>query len=170
MRFIKLGVISFVVFFIILTALGLLLPGTARVTRTISIRATEDTVLHYINDVKYWKLWMESAKQNSIVFLSKKTAGKGTVAKIGTQQMSIDVATPQQIETTWKSDEGDGYQSIFQLSRDTTSNTTVVDWRFEKQVGWLPWQRLSMLSNDKLIGPGMEQSLDNLKAIFEGGR
>src|SRR3954467_7699901 len=86
MKFIKLAIISFIVLFFILTGIGLLLPSTVRVTRNINIHATQDTLYHYVSDVKYWKLWMVVAKNSTVSFISKKTSGAGTKAMIGNQR------------------------------------------------------------------------------------
>src|SRR3954464_13610952 len=92
MRVIKLAIISFFVLFLIITGIGLLLPSTVRVTRNITIHATQDPVHRYVSDVKYWKLWMEVAKNSTVTFISKRTAGAGTKALIGSQRMDITKA------------------------------------------------------------------------------
>ncbi len=167
MKFIKLGIISIVILFSIITCIGLLLPSAVRVTRNITIHASQDTLQHFISDVKYWKLWLAGVKDSPIVFLSAKTVGTGTVALINGQQVAITKATKNSIETLWKSSNGYHQRGIFQLAEDTAAHNTNINWYFEQKVNWYPWQRLSTLSNDKLLGPGMEQSLDNLKAVAE---
>ena len=167
MRLIKLFVISVVVLFAIITGLGLLLPSAVRVTRNITIHAPQDTVYRYISDVKYWKFWLEGAKANPVQFLSKRTAGIGTVALLNGQQISIEMASKEWVETVWKTSKGKMQKGIFQIQPVASAGGTNVNWYFEQKVAWYPWERLSTLSNDKLMGPGMEQSLDNLRAIFE---
>ena len=168
MKFIKLAIISIVVLFTIITCIGLLLPSTVRVTRNITIHATQDTLYHFISDVKYWKLWLEGAKTSPVQFLSARTQqGTGVVALIGGKEVDIVKATKNKVETLWKSSNGSHQAGIFQLAEDTVVHSTNINWYFEQKVNWYPWERLSTLSNDKILGPGMEQSLDNLKAIAE---
>ncbi|TKK69850.1 hypothetical protein FC093_07180 [Ilyomonas limi] len=168
MKLIKLAIISFIVLFVIITAIGLLLPATVRVTRNITIHATQDTLYHYISDVKYWKLWMEGAKSGTVTFISKKTAGAGTKALIGNQRVDITKATKKEVVTVWQNSNERYQTGIFQLVEDSTTGSTNLNWYFEQKLNWYPWERISAIANDKIIGPGMEQSLDNLKAIFEG--
>ena len=168
MRFIKLAIISFIVLFVILTGIGLLLPSTVRVTRNITIPATQDTLYHYVSDVKYWKLWMEVAKNSPVTFISKKTAGAGTKALIGKQRIDITKANKNEVVTVWETSSGRFLTGVFQLADDRTTGSTNLNWYYEQQLNWYPWERIASISNDKIIGPGMEQSLDNLKAIFEG--
>ena len=170
MKIIKLAIISFIVLFLIITGIGLLLPSTVRVTRNITIHATQDTLYHYISDVKYWKLWMEGAKHSTITFISKKTAGSGTKALIGNQRVDITKATKNEVITVWESGNGRYQTGVFQLMGDSAAGSTNLNWYFEQRLNWYPWERISAISNDKIIGPGMEQSLDNLKAVFEGSK
>ncbi len=169
MKYIKLAVISFIVLFLIITGIGLLLPATVRVTRNTTIHATQDTLYHYVSDVKYWKLWMEVAKNSTVTFISKKTAGAGTKALIGSQRVDITNATKNEVVSVWESGNGHFQTGVFQLTGDTTTGSTNLNWYYEQHLNWYPWERISAISSDKIIGPGMEQSLDNLKAIFEGG-
>lgn len=169
MKLVKLAIISVVFLFMVVTAIGLLLPSTVRVTRNITIPATGDTLYRYINDVKYWKLWMEGAKNSPVTFISKKTAGAGTKALIGNQRVDITKSTPGEVVTVWESNQSGRFQTgVFQLTGDSTVASTNVNWYYEQKLHWYPWERISAIANDKIIGPGMEQSLDNLKAIFEG--
>ena len=61
MRFFKLALISIVVLFALITAIGLLFPKDVTTTRTITIHAPADSLYHYLADVKHWKLWMQGA-------------------------------------------------------------------------------------------------------------
>src|SRR5690242_17353147 len=103
MRFLKLTVVSFIILFFVVTIIGLLFPSTVTVSRAVEIASPRDTIYKYLSDVKYWKLWMNSADSSTISFLSARTAGEGTVAKIGTGEVTITRTTPDSIYTIWKS-------------------------------------------------------------------
>lgn len=167
MRLLKLAIISFVILFAIITAIGLLFPSTVRVSRAVNINAAYDSTYRYVNDVKYWKLWMISADTATITFLSSKTAGPGTVAKIGTGQVSIYRCTQDSVLTEWKSERGNIQHSAFVLINDSSSLVTTVQWYFEQEIGWLPWERFGSMANDKILGPVMEESLGKLKQTLE---
>lgn len=166
MKLIKLAIISVVALFFLITCIGLLLPSTVRVTRNITIPASRDTLFHYISDVKYWKLWMEGAKNSTVTFISKKTAGAGTKAIIGNQRVDITKATANEVVTVWETGNGRFLTGVFQLAGDSTIATTNLNWYFQQHLNWYPWERIASITNDKILGPGMEQSLDNLKVIF----
>ena len=59
MRFIKLGLISAVVFFVLFTLGGLLLPSHNVVSRAVNIKAKPAAILPLMQDKNQWQLWME---------------------------------------------------------------------------------------------------------------
>jgi len=167
MRFLKLAVISVGVLFCMVTAIGLLFPSSVRVSRATDIKAPQDSILHLLADVKYWKLWLEGAKENPIQFLTAKTEGEGTVARIGTNEVSLLKVLPGQIQTRWKGQDGVVQQSRFELYADTAKQIVTVQWYFEQQLSWYPWERFGSMMNDKILGPTMEKSLENLQQLAE---
>lgn len=168
MRFLKLAVISIIVLFAIITAISLLFPRNVTTSRIININAPADTLYHYLADVKYWKLWMEGAKDTTIQFLSLKTAGEGTVARIGTNEVTIEKANPSSVQMMWHGKRGNIMQSGFEIMSNASNTVTTVEWYFQQHLRWYPWERFASMMNDKVLGPRMETSLDNLKAIVEG--
>lgn len=167
MRFLKLALISVFVLFALITSIGLMFPKDVTTSRTISINATPDSLYHFLADVKYWKLWMQGAKDTTIQFLSAKTSGAGTVAKIGSNEVSISKATPSSIEMIWEGERGSIMTSGFEILSDPSQHITTVEWYFQQHLQWYPWQRFSSMLNEKMLGPGMEKSLDTLKEIAE---
>lgn len=167
MRALQLALISFVILFSVITAIGLLFPSTVRVSRAVNINASYDSVYQYLEDIKYWKVWMSSADTATIAFLSAKTKGTGTVATIGTGRVSMYKCTADSVLTEWKSAGGNVQHSAFVVLRDSADRVTTVQWYFEQQVGWLPWERFGSMANDKILGPVMEESLGKLKQVLE---
>jgi len=151
MRFLKLAIVSLLILFLLTTAIGLLFPPTAKVTRVEDIAAPYDTIYYYLNDVKYWKLWMYGADTNIITFLSARTAGTGTVAKIGTGEATITHTTRDSIYMTWKSEKGNVQNSAFILRNNDAQKTVTVQWFFEQKINWYPWERFGAMANDKIL-------------------
>ena len=168
MRILKLVLASFFILFAIVTAIGLLFPSKVVVSRAINISTNYDTAYKYLDDAKYWKLWMDGADTASIAFLSAKTAGPGTAIKIGSGgEVSFTRSTADSIYTEWKSGGGNVQKSVFTLLKDTANSITTVQWSFEQQLNWYPWERFGSMANDKILGPVMEQSLGKLKFVLE---
>ncbi len=167
MKILKLAIISIVVLFLILTGMGLLLPQTVRVTRTINITAPQDTLYNYVGDVNNWGLWMEGINANTVHFVPQKGVVKNDISPDGKQQVYIVKNSRDTIETIWQNKNGKTMLCVFQLSNNTASNTTKLNWYFEQKLSWYPWQRLPAIASDKIFGPFMEAGLDKLKAIAE---
>lgn len=167
MKLLKLALISVFVLFVIITLMGLLLPSTVRVTRNITIQAPQDSVLSYIADLAKWHTWLEGMQEGNMTIIPPAPGKEASVALIGGQVVSIQKSTENTVESVWKNKRGNRQLGVFQLFADTATHSTNLNWYFEQHVQWYPWERLSTLANDKIMGPFMEHSLDNLKALAE---
>ncbi len=151
MRFIKLGLISAVVFFVLFTLGGLLLPSHNVVSRAVNIKAKPVAILPLMQDKNQWQLWMEGMDSASV---NKR------------QQIQITSVSDSLIVANWKTAEVI-YTTKFRLIYNTGQAVTIVQWQFEQDVAWYPWERLSSLMNDKILGTLMEKNLARLQLVVE---
>jgi hypothetical protein len=165
MRFIKLGIISIVFLFLVVTAMSLLLPSTVNISRAVDINAPFDSIYNSINDVSKWKNWYANFDSANVT-LSQQTVGKGAVITVNNTRVTILSSDRNKIKTSWqfgkKSLEGD-----FNLFKHDSSNVVTVQWHFTQQLNWYPWEKFASIVSDKVMSPGMEKSLDNLKKAME---
>ena len=151
MRFIKLGLISAVVFFVLFTLGGLLLPSHNVVSRAVNIKAKPAAILPLMQDKNLWQLWMEGMDSSSV---NKR------------QHIQITSVSDSLIVANWKTAEVI-YTTKFRLIYNTGQAVTIVQWQFEQDVAWYPWERLSSLMNDKILGTLMEKNLARLQLVVE---
>jgi hypothetical protein len=151
MRVIKLGIISVVVFFVLFTLGGLLLPSHNVVSRAVNIKAKPASILHLVQDKKQWHLWMEGMDSTTI---DKR------------QQVQIISVSDSLIVANWNTAEAN-YTTKFRLIYNTDQSVTIFQWQFEQEVAWYPWERLSSLMNDKILGTLMEKNLARLQLVVE---
>lgn len=59
MRVIKLGIISVIVFSVLLLLLSLLIPSTVRISRAVNIDAPKTAIIPLVEDQKNWVKWSE---------------------------------------------------------------------------------------------------------------
>lgn len=168
MRFLRLFAISGLVMFLLLTFIGLLFPSTVLVSRSATINQQRDSVRFLMKDMKQWKRWIKDGGEQTITFQSQYTSGKGTVARIGGQEVKMTESSDSLIRTAWRSD-GSGMQNSY-MRLFPAEQQTIVNWTFEQELGWYPWERFGSMMNDKILGPLMEQSLANLKTLAESGK
>ncbi len=151
MRVIKLGIISVIVFFVLFTLGGLLLPSHNVVSRAVNIKAKPVSILPLVQDKKQWYLCMEGMDS-------------ATVDK--RQQVQIISVSDSLIVANWITAEA-RYTTKFRLIYNTDQSVTIFQWQFEQDVAWYPWERLSSLMNDKILGTLMEKNLARLQLVVE---
>ena len=151
MRVIKLGFISVVIFFVLLTLGGLLLPSHNIVSRAVNIKAKPISILPLIQNKSQWHMWMEGMDSTT---LNKR------------QQIQIISASDSLMVANWKTAEAN-YTTKFRLIYSPGQAVTIVQWQFEQDVAWYPWERLSSLMNDKILGTLMEKNLARLQLVVE---
>ena len=165
MRFIKLGLISIVFLFLVVTAISLLLPSTINISKAIDINASLDSVYSNVNDVTKWRSWFANYDSSYIIF-TKRSTGKGASIIMNKTTITITESSPDKIRTLWLSGSKSLYGEFNFFKRNTSSQITV-QWHFIQHVKWYPWEKFASIVSDKMVGPVMERSLDNLKKLAE---
>jgi hypothetical protein len=163
MRIIKLAVISFVILFVLATAISLLLPSSITISRAIDIYSSKDTVYDQINNIEKWKSWI--ANRDTLPVSVNHTGQK--VFNLGTTKAWITSSTKKQILTKWQVGEGQILPAEFNFVEQDGSTYITLQWKFVQKVKWYPWEKLASIVSDKILGQFMEASLDNLKSHVE---
>ncbi|GMV77629.1 MAG: hypothetical protein AMXMBFR79_07640 [Chitinophagaceae bacterium] len=161
MRFIKLGVISFIVLFFIFTAIGLLLPSTVVVSRAIDITAQQDTVFNKMKNIYEWKIWIAGMNKPEVKIISEKEADL-----FGTKVI-ITAVKEYAVFSNWISKKNNTQESIMRVIHNNNSPQITVQWQFTEKLKWYPWQRFSSLMNESITGKQLENNLAALKKIVE---
>lgn len=161
MRLIKLAIISFVVFFVLLTAIGSLFPSNVLVSRAVDISASPDSIRAYIDDYQKWNEWMEGAKESEY----KVTASDSIKAFYGNTIITLVKKEPNKWQHQWKAGNSVQLSSIQIIPAGSVST---VQWQFEEHIKWYPWEKIGSMMNDKILGGNMKKSLANLKKIVQG--
>jgi hypothetical protein len=142
MRVIKLGVISFIVIFVILYLISLMIPSVVRTSRAINIEAPVNVVYPLLADTSRWGRWNELKND-----------------KIQITQLPSD-------SNLLKSEWTYGDRTIRSFYRiEKLGDITVVQWYFEFSLKWYPWEKFGSITFEKQFGPAMETSLINLKNL-----
>lgn len=166
MRFIKLGLISIVFFFLLLTGISLLLPSSINISKAIDINAPADSVFSYINDMAKWKSWY-AGYADSAATMSAPTSGKGASLRLNNTEISLTEVLPRKIKALWQTAQNTPLPGEFNIASYDSSSMITLQWLFVQKVRWYPWEKFSLIVSNQTIGPFMEQSLDNLKKVLE---
>ena len=157
MKIIKLGLISVVIIFSIITCMGLLLPSHVNISRTIDINQSPDSILPYINNFFGWKKWVNALAQTDIKNPNKIQFGKSSI--------NLYNSNKTQVNGAWIDADGKEQKTTIQLIEK--DKITIVNWQFEYNVSWFPLDRFSSIVNDKVTGRMMEDNLAALKILIE---
>ena len=159
MRYFKLIIGSIIVIFLLLTGIGLLMPSSVAVVRSVDINAPVDSVRKFTNNIADWRLWLNGADSANYKRLSNDSM------QLGSYKIILIKQDPKYIITSWQGENTAEQISTIRLYNDSTSTT--VNWKLEQQLNWLPWNRLGGMLHDKMYGPSMDASLFKLKQVAE---
>lgn len=152
MRIIKLGIISAIVFFCIITAFSLFIPSHVRISRATNIKNEKDSVLRLIKDSTRWKEWNPafSSSNNQTVIDSK----------FITLTDSLVIAELRQGN---KKPVINGWQ-IYSVPQ---ADSLTLQWYMDFHLKWYPWKKFESLFFDNVYGSMMEQGLINMKSKIQ---
>jgi uncharacterized protein YndB with AHSA1/START domain len=177
MAFARLLLRTLLVLLILLVAIGLLLPDSARVERSILIAAPPARVFPQVNDLHAFHAWSPWAALDSDTRYSFEGPEQGVGARmtwhseqsnVGSGNMRIVRSDPpREVETHLDFGGKGGGTATFLLTPED-SDKTLVTWRFDTRFGWDLFGRYVGLMLDKIVGASYEKGLQTLKQRVEG--
>jgi hypothetical protein len=171
MRFVKFFILSILSIFLVLTGLSLLLPSHLRVSRVIDVAASRTRVAATIGDLRSWNEWNSFIRNTPLTNKQYSSPPGGKGAWLSSDQMTIreTAADTNEIALQWDLNGGKRYAGGFDLLSVNTDSLTV-QWWFDLNFRWYPWEKLGVFVYDRKLGPVMEESLDSLKRFLENSR
>jgi len=157
MRLFKLFILSLLFFFILITAMSLLVPGHIRLSKAINIGSPADSIFHLIQNQEEWKRWHPAF------------AMSGADSLLAKHQVSIApvLQTDTLIQVQWQQPGKNPVFNSWQLHRFPATDSITLQWYMDFHLQWYPWQKFSSLFYENTYGNMMEQGLKNIKAISE---
>ncbi len=164
MRIVKLGIISIIVFSLLITAISLFFPSHIRISKAIDITTSKDSLMSRIADPTKWKSWYPGADTSAYFVVYGKIkgiiTGNGQVLVI----REINDSAVLTINKGTSSRKGDSGWNIFPGS---SPNSFTVQWFMDFRLRWYPWEKFSSLLLEKRYGPMMEGGLERLRTLLE---
>lgn len=155
MRLIKLALISFVIFFILLTLISLLFPSQVRISKAINIGAEKGSISTLIKDTTKWKDWHPGFKNNeqqphpvSIIITPIEQNDSVII-------MNLNSANRKTLIYGW------------QLYNYASTDSITLQWYMDFHLSWYPWQKFGSLFYEATYGAMMQQGLINIKTLAE---
>ena len=164
MRFIKLGLISVVVLIVLASAFSLVIPSTVIVSRAVDIRSYKQPVYQLVGSLDQWRNWVEGMNSDAVKVFSADSA------QLAKTTVVVQQRTDSTIISKWSNAGSADQLSTIRLIADSANKIVVVQWQFVQKVKWYPWEKISSMMNDKIIGTMIEKNLATLKQVAETGR
>lgn len=161
MKLLKLGLISLISFTLLLTAISLLIPSQVRVSRAVDIQAPIATIKPYLTDIGQWSRWnlyVDSLPNKKVVSAESLTSPD--------MDIRIYAASDTSILSVWGRLGGNQFTSHYRLIPHS-DHVTTVQWYFDFNLRWYPWEKFSSIIYDQQFGPTMEKSLQQLQSLCE---
>ena len=151
---------------------GILLPGTVEVTRSVEIEAAPEAVFPLLNDLERWAEWtpwgeVESRLEGPSAGAGARRVwddpgvGSGSLALVGSRPPS---GVDYRVEVE---DGAIGFEGT--ISVEAKGDGSVVTWTERADLGWNPLLGWTALTMDESQGQQLRESLDRLKARVEAG-
>jgi hypothetical protein len=153
MRLLKLAFLSFVIFFLLITAISLLIPSHIRISKAVNIGSAPDSILYFIKNQEQWPLWHPAFQQrNSDSLLQQHNI---TIKPI--------LQTDSLVTVRWQQGNHPPVLNSWQVHRFAASDSVTLQWYMDFQLPWYPWQKFSSLFYENTYGQMMERGLVQLK-------
>ena len=155
MRVIKLALISFIVFFLLLTVISLFIPSSIRISKATNVYATPEQALNFIKDTSRWNDWQPLYQQ----LVAQKRTDRFDISLLNQSDSSI------QFQTKYK-----GQAPIlngFQVYSFPSTDSLTVQWYMDFDLPWYPWQKFGSLFYENTYGQMMQNGLAGLKKSIE---
>ena len=162
MRLIKLAIISFVVFFLLITGISMFFPSHVRISRATDIAAPMDSVHARISQPLHWKSWYPGADTLSLYEADGVIKG---IRMPGNQVLMITGFNDSTVTAANSTSDKERATMGWNLIRNN-GGTMTVQWYMDFKLRWYPWEKFSSLLLEKRYGPVMEQGLADLKKSF----
>jgi hypothetical protein len=147
MNYLKLGVISVIMIFLLFTGMSLFIPSHVRISRAVNLASTPEKIMAELNDTSQWRNWYpgfdEMKKAGTVISLIEKKEN----------EISAEFNSPGKkvITSTW------------QAIPYTQSDSVTLQWYLHFKLRWYPWEKFGSLLYEKSYGQQMEAGLQNLK-------
>lgn len=171
MRFVRFFLIGLVTLFLALTALSFLFPSHLRISRVVNVPASRQATTAAIADLRGWEQWNLFVRNTALTNKQYSSPSRGKGAWLSSDQMTIREmdADTNGIVLQWDLKGGKRYAGGFDLLT-VNRDSLAVQWWFDLQFRWYPWEKLGAFVYDRKLGPAMEESLDSLRRFLENSR
>jgi hypothetical protein len=155
MRLIKLALISFVVFFGIITVMSLAIPSNIRISKAINVKSDNQTIFSNITNRAAWTQWHPLFKSQSIE------------QDLQHNKISITPLTISDTLVTMQWQQGNKRPVVngWEVHSFAGADSATLQWYMDFDLPWYPWHKFGSLFYEKTYGTMMERGLVDLREL-----
>jgi Polyketide cyclase / dehydrase and lipid transport len=171
-RILKLGFISFIFLFLLITIISLFIPAHVRISRAINVHALPKEVLVQKSDFKNWLNWYPDLKKlpaGQIQFLNS-SDGVVTKMNLKTTEVVLKKVADKEVITELKQPGKEPVLSGWNIIEYAAKDSITLQWYMDFKLNWYPWEKFASIMFEKSYGEKMETGLSNLKKYLEMNR
>ena len=149
---------------------GILLPGTVEVTRSVEIEAAPEAVFPLLNDLERWAEWTPWGEVESRVEGPARGSGARRVwddPELGSGSLTLVESRPSLGVDYEVEVEGGAIRFEGTISVEASGDGSIVTWTERADLGWNPLLGWTALTMDESQGRQLQEGLDRLKARVE---
>lgn len=162
MRFIKLGLISLVAFYLLIWGITLLFPNVTLVSRAVNIAGSKDSLAHKMkSNLIPYSQWLSMGNEQVDVRTSDISFYENNLFN-AEKQANVDTIYFEMRHNQQSFLKGG--IGLYQLSKD--SATTQLFYVFRTH-WYKPWEKMAQIANDAKYGGQMDSALSKLKQLSE---
>lgn len=171
MKILKNIVIIIVALVAVMALVGLLLPGTSKIERSVVIQAPAEVVFDQVNDLKKNEAWSPWKDPTLKLTYGPVTEGKGAMSswsskEMGNGTMTIVESVPSsKIDLDLDFGSMGGAKALWTFAPE--GEGVKVTETMTSEAGMNPAKRWMGLLSDKMVGPYFEKGLAALKTVSE---
>lgn len=166
MHFLRLGLISLIVLFLLVTGISLFIPSRVRVSRTASIHASRDTIMACISDPSQWKKWfpdLDTAK-----LLLEQGVVKGVIiSEDPKMHIVITGKTADHVTAEYINPKMKPIINGWNLISEAGADSITLQWYMDFHLRWYPWEKFGSIVLERSYGTKMERGLIKLRKLVE---
>ena len=164
MKYLKLALISFVVFAVIVTLISFLFPSHVRISKALDINTSKDSLLAVLGNPARWRDWYPGA--DTFRLMPHDDAAFYQVNQEGAE-LKISGSSDSTIILSTSGPGVKDMTSGWNIYDAPVPNTQTVQWFMDFRLKWYPWEKFSSITFEKRYGPLLEQGLEKLKSVLE---
>ena len=168
MKIFRLLFFSFLVLFLVVTAISLFIPSHIRISKAINFTANADSVFSQVKDPVKWKKWFPDLDSAKLYY--EEGVVKGLIIDDSSRQyIKITSITNDEVITELRA----GSRKVisgWKIIDHAQPNLTTLQWYMDFHLRWYPWEKFASLLFEKSYGFKMEQGLNNIKNLSEANR